>query len=362
MSEANSNCRLSKPTSTAPAAWLENLHENKSSRFLQKVLGCLAIAALLAASLGAVETISQRRRRVEEMSAEQRDELFRSEKEFRVLSSTEQQRIRDLHDQIESAPDRDKLRATMNRYCKWFETQPPFRRAKLLDKKKTALERFAIVEDFLKKPAGPTRDIHLDDKSRRALATWLERYTAEHEARFVEGMAPGSRPGFTKLPPEWQQAASRENLLRRLQMVGPNGQLPIADNEKARLLAGLSPELRAKLEKKKPGEQARIIAEWLRDTASHELDEELVYFFENSDFISDEKRDELMSLPSDEMYKSLSAQYSDHLKQSKSAEPPRGDRSKQRGRRPGPPPWNSGARRWPDSRDEKDLRVPPSPP
>ena len=104
---------------------------------------------LPAASAGAVETFAQRRRQVEEMSAEQRDDLFRSEQQFHALPAAEQQRIRDLYEQIEYDPDRDKLRATMNRYCKWFETQPPFRRRTLLDKKKTLAERIATVKDFL---------------------------------------------------------------------------------------------------------------------------------------------------------------------------------------------------------------------
>ena len=98
-------------------------------------------AVVLAASLGAVETLSQRRRRVEKMPAEQRDDLFRSEQEFRDLSPQEQQRIRDLHDQIESDPDREKLLATMGRYCKWLKTQRRFRREKLLDKKMTLKDR-----------------------------------------------------------------------------------------------------------------------------------------------------------------------------------------------------------------------------
>ena len=51
----------------------------------------------------------------------------------------------------------------------------------------------------------------------------------------------------------------------------------------ARLLAGLSPDLRAKLEAKKPAEQIRIIIEWLRETASQELDEQLADFFETDD-------------------------------------------------------------------------------
>lgn len=324
----------------------------------KKLLGVLAVGVLLAASLGTVETLSQRRRQVEAMSAEQREDLFRNEQQFHALPSQEQQRIRDLHDQIESAPDREKLRATMNRYCKWFETQPPFRRAKLLDKKKTLKERVATVKEFLAK-SGPSKDLHLDDRSRRALAAWLDHYTTEHG---LESLGQGPHAGnpkflldrqqIAKLPPDRQKAILREILLRRWQMSGPTGQMPIAQHEMDSLRAGISPDLRASLETKKPAEQARIIGGWLRETASQELDEQLADFFEKT--ISDEARDKLMSLPSDEMYDRLRELYRAYvLKQSKSAEPPRGDRPpwQQRGHHPGFP-RGSGARHWPENHDE----------
>ncbi|MGA2253213.1 MAG: hypothetical protein ABSG53_01010 [Thermoguttaceae bacterium] len=332
-----------------------DLHENKSYGFRHKLLGFLAAAAVLVASLGAVETLSQRRRQLEKMSAEQCEDLLRNEHDFRALSPQDQQRIRDLHDQIESAPDREKLRATMNRYCKWFETQPFFRRAKLLDKKTTTADRIAKVKELLKKP-GPTKDIHLDDRNRRFLAAWLDRYIAEHGARFIDDMAKAN-PRIAKFPPDRQQAILRENLLRRWQMGGPNGQLPIAGHEMMRLRAGLSPELKAKLAAKEPAEQDRIIAEWLRETATQELDEQLAGFFEGPE-ISDLQRDLLMSLPSEKMYESLRDLYSTYLERSKSAEPPRGDRPpRSHDHRPGGAPKGSGAWHRPEDRDEKGPRA-----
>ena len=62
------------------------------------------------------------------MSAEQLDGLLRAEQQFHALSPQDQQRIRDLHDQIESDPDRDNLLATMNRYSKWLNSQSLLRR------------------------------------------------------------------------------------------------------------------------------------------------------------------------------------------------------------------------------------------
>ena len=216
------------------------------------------------------------------MSAEQRDELFRSEQQFHALSPQDQQRIRDLHEQIESAPDRDMLRATMNRYCKWFETQPPFRRVKLLDKNED-VRKIAWQPSRNSWQTGPVQDIDLDDKNRRAWPPgWIVTPT-EH--------GPDSSKAWPKVPiresPSFRPTGNRRSSARISCGAGsravPTGQLPIADNEMARLLAGLSPDLRAKLEAKKPGEQIRIIADWLRETASHELDEQLADYFEKDD-------------------------------------------------------------------------------
>ena len=303
-------------------------------------------AAVLIAGLGAVETLSQRRRRVEEMSAEQLDELFRNEQQFRALSPQEQQRIRDLHEQIESDPDREKLLATMNRYCKWLRTQPPFRREKLLrqeaDAGGTRQDRQRILGKASPEQGFPSgqQEPARPDRLARSL------HRGARPDRLVE-----NHPVIAGLPRNWQQAALRENLLRRWQSADPKGPMSITESETARLLAGLSPELRAKLETKKPVEQVRLIAGWLLETASHELDEELADYFEN--VIGEEDRDKLMSLPSSEMYDSLRSQYSAHLRQSQPVDRLPRPRS---GRRPGsprgsPPGWR------PENRDEKDPRA-----
>jgi hypothetical protein len=328
---------------------------NRRSAWPRRLLGLLLAGGLLAITLGAVETLAQRRRRVVEMSAEQREELFRNEQHFRALSAEDQQRIRDFHDQLEKAPDREKLRATMNRYCKWFETQPLFRRAKLMDKKDTPKDRIKLVKGFLLKKQGPTKDIRLDDRNRRVLTAWLDRYTAENGTRFIQSMAK-DHPGIVKLPPERQKVIVRERLLRLWQAGVPNGDLPITQYEKDRLLAALSPELRTKLKAKEPAEQARIIADLLREAASHELDEELAGFFESQ--IDEYERDRLMSLPAKEMYDSLSEQYSAHLKQAQSADsPPQGDRGPWPRDRHAGPPRGSGGRRWADNHEKKEPRT-----
>ena len=154
---------------------------------------------LLAAAWGPWKRSPSGAGRLEEMSAEQREDLLRSEQQFRALSPQDQQRIRDLHEQIESAPDREKLRATMNRYCKWFETQPPLPPRKLLDKKKTLKERIATVKEFLAKP-GPSKDIHLDD---RIAGSWPPGWIATPRST-----GPDSSRAWPRLHPEIRQASA----------------------------------------------------------------------------------------------------------------------------------------------------------
>ena len=108
-----------------------------------------------------------------------------------------------------------------------------------------------------------------------------------------------------------------------------------------------------------------MVSEWLRETAGHELDEELEDYFDKT--IDEYTRDDLMAVPnSDEMYKRLGDLYSTYLRESNPPEPPAGDRPAKSGRGPGPGPGQgsgpgagprgSDAPRWPENRDKKGPR------
>ena len=335
----------------------------------------LLAAAAIAAGVGAVETIAQRRQRVEAMTADQREDLFHNEQLFCDLKLEDQKRVRDLYAAIENDPQRDKLLRVMNRYCKWFEDQPPFRRGQLQRLKPQ--ERVAEIKKLLAKQKGAA-GIHLDDKNRQAVARWMDRYTSDHEARFIEmisqagrGMGkpppmppfPHSGPGWegegvaaalAKLPPQEQHRVVRAILYRRWQSGNPAFQPPISEQEMARLRASLTPDLRRRLESRQPPEQAQIIASWLRETASSELDERLADFFENT--LNDEERDRLMSLPGDEMYDRLGKMYNAHLRQPRPGEPHHNELPHKgewrHGRHPGGPRASEG-RRWQEMLEER---------
>ena len=312
-------------------------------------------AATVAAS---EKPLAERRQEVQAMNADQQEILFRSEQAFHDPNKTdEQERIRELHKAIHGDPDHDKLLATMNRYCKWFEDQPPWWRWDL--QQKSTNDRVAEVKRQREKEKSGG---NLDPKNRRAVARWMDSYVTDHERepRFVDavltewlrgGRGPGSPRGamlgeggsptgrFAKLPVEDKHRVLREMVLRGWQTGNPL--VHPTDAELATLRASLSTDSRERLEKKKPDEQTRIIAGWLRQTASLERDEGLADFFEKT--LSSQERDHLMSLPGDEFDRELGHLYMAHL--IGGDQPYRGDRPRPNRPRPNGP-RGSGGPRW----------------
>ena len=138
----------------------------------------------------------------------------------------------------------------------------------------TLEERIKAVKEFVAKQAVRARTSTLDDRSRRVLAAWLDRYTAEHAGRFIENLV--RHPGISQLPPKRQQAVLRQSLRRWQTAVrrttadrgardGPSPRRPLAGTARK---AGSEEARRA-------GSNHRRVAP---QTASHELDEELAIF------------------------------------------------------------------------------------
>ncbi len=305
------------------------------------------------------KTLVERRQEVQAMNADQQENLFRNEQAYRDPNKTdEQQRIRKLHADIQGDPDHDKLMATMNRYCKWFEEQPPPWRWDL--QQKSTNERVAEVKQQREKEKSGGK---LDPKNRRAVARWMDSYVTDHEhdSRFVNdvlkewlrgGRGPGSQRGaifregdsptgrFAELPANKKHSVLWEMVLRGWQTGNPL--VHPTDAELATLRASLSTDSRERLEKKKPDEQTRIIAGWLRQTASLERDAGLVDYFEK--VLTTQERDRLMSLPGDEFDRELGHLYMAYLM--RADQPFRGDRPRPNRQRP-IGPRSSGGPRWP---------------
>jgi hypothetical protein len=288
---------------------------------------------------------------LEEMSPEQQQQVLRHREQFQSLSAGQQQRIRQFHEQLEQDPEGEKLREVLCRYCQWLATLPHYRRAELLES--DAADRIKLVKRFQGEQAKiVTR--RLDAKDREGVLRWLDQYASENEGRLLETAPEQRRQQAAKMTPGTRHRMVMLILCQRWVAGNPALHPPVSDAQMADLRGRVAPETRTRLEAKPAAEQAQIVAGWLRQAARGQLtarrgegalpgfDEQLADFFEFQ--LSDEERDRLLSLPSEEMQQKLREMY---LTQTRPL--PGG------AHRPGP-----GKKSWPPGerpRPKRDLKV-----
>ena len=279
-------------------------------------------------------------RRIENLGQPQKEDLFRHREQFLALPPGEQQRIRQLQEQLQNEPDGQELRAVMRRYCQWLATLPSYRRDEVLELKPA--ERIAAIKQMLKQQA-KLGGRPLSEKDCAAVVGWIEHYAAEHEARVLETLPENRRHAAAKPTPAARHRLAVWAVCKRWSM--PGAHPPTTDQELADLRGRLSPEALARLEAKPSAEQPRVMTGWIRQAAEHwlavrrreggglfGLDELLADYFEFQ--LTPEQRDGLMSLPDEEMRQKLHEMF---LMQWKPGEglPHRGEHG-WRGRKPPP--------------------------
>ncbi len=317
---------------------------------------CL-VGGLLAAPLSDTATLQERRQYVAQLSEAEKADLDRRWREFSTLPADERERLRRLHAEIEKDPDRVRLRTTLGNYSRWLENLPPFRRAELMElqpdervkRVKTLLEEQARWE--AKRP--PSQDL-------AAFTRWLEQYVARHEVEVIKSMPEMHRRRLEEANP-----MMRKRLLMwwRWQAVSAGVLQPPSPADFAELQRLLSPETRAKLEAKPVAEQARIVNGWLKHTpiagalkgGPRAIDEQqLSYFFEHD--LSEEQRDRLLGMPSEQMQRELLRLYLGPHGKGGDAADRRLDRGGKRSIGEGLAPWRKPtAERTLESRPEKEA-------
>jgi len=270
---------------------------------------CL-LGGLLSAPLSDTATRDERRQYVAQLSEAERADLQRRWREFVTLPAEERQRLRRLHAEIERAPDRAALRATLERYCRWVEALPPLRRAELLELEPE--ERVNRVKSILEEQAKweskrpPSQDL-------AAFTRWLEQYVARHEAEVLQSMPEMHRRRLAEASP-----AQRKRLLLwwRWQAASAGILQPPSPSDLAELYRVLSPETRTKLEAKPVAEQARILNGWVKHTPlagawkggpRAVAEQQLSHFFEHD--LSEQQRDRLLGMPPEQMQRELLRMY-----------------------------------------------------
>lgn len=288
----------------------------------------IAILLLLSVFLGAGDSLSERRRRLEGMSAARREDLFHDREQFQALSPEEQQRIRQLHEQLDADPEGEQLRQIMHRYCRWLATLPSYRRAELLELgPEDRIEQIKQLKEEAKQERLKNLTRLLSNSDHEALVSWIDHtYSVAHEEKILD-LLPGQRRQQYAKNAALRHRVALWLLCQRWSLRPPALDPPPTEEELAELRQSLSPEVRGKLEPKPQAEQLHMIAAWLPRVPRQQYDL-VADFFEC--VLSDEERDPLLSLPGDAMQKQLREKYMKCVSQLHLPEAPRKPPAKKR--------------------------------
>jgi len=261
------------------------------------------------------EVIATRRARIAQMSDAEKDSLARALQRFQELEPSEQQRLRQLRQVIESSPKSAELEQIIHGYYDWLATLTPGKRSEI--QALPPVERLAAVERELQEEARRNQD-RLSLQDYIVLADWLR---DEFEARLLETVPEKKRQKFTDQSPTFRRTTIVYMLARRMRDDGWRLLETLSADSIDQLASRLSPSSRELLSKADSIEaQRRIVARWVhgfvhRSVGQRQLssllsdvsDEEMTEFFEKE--LSDEQRESLLSLSPEEMWHELRVEY-----------------------------------------------------
>jgi len=367
-------------------------------RWLARALGgALAAGLAVAGAVGlwwlvaharADETLEQRRAKVTSLGPAAKEALLERYRRFVRLDPSEQQRVRRLHAALVQDPLAAELRQVMLHYYDWLKTLPPYQQAEL--RELPAGQRVQQIKRLLewqaqrrgKAPAladslrdyrlgrgllqpGAKRGAWLSPQDIEGLLQWFEQYVARHADQILRLLPESQRQQLSRELAQAKDPLRRHELLiamwLRWQLDNP-GKAPMPNaQDLAELRNRLSPETRRRLEQRPPPEQWRLLSSvipmfMLQQYAARRMDgafpavteEELAQFFEKE--LKPMQRDQLLSLPADDMARELWRMYL----RWKLAQVPRAKE-----RRPAPAPGESVR---PAARPKGVPKVPPSKP
>jgi len=273
----------------------------------------------------AEDAAAQRWQQIENMTPAGKKQLKRQLDRLAAFKSEEQQRIRQLHQEIEDSQDAEQLRRVMHAYCAWLKSLPAYVRAELAELKPP--ERIQRIQELRAEEA---RRPKLEDME--GLFRWMKQFAAdpEHQAEILKGMPEPGKKSFPKFgEPEDRNWVAARILWEQFRPRSPgwhgwpgfSDKPPWLTEERlAALRACLSDETSKRLAKMSLVEQWEVISGWVERSRgpgfssrgfrggppSQELLGRLSQFFEK---LPPEDQDELVNLPADQMQRELQSKY-----------------------------------------------------
>lgn len=362
-------------------------------------LGLALLVAGLCQTPGlAQETLAERRERVENMAPNEKQQIQRRLNRFQGLDLSEQNRLRQLNEDLEQAPDAPRLRQVMQRYYEWLKTLTPYQRIELSQlPPEKRIERIKSLMQFQALRPPTPQETRRAEAIKKAVEQQAKKFEGELQAQDVAALfdwlaevSERSAPRFLEHLPEPLSEAFGQQLenvkdpqRRRLifvwlwmqwQKANPDKLPPLGNKDLAALRNKFSAATQERLASKPPPEQWRIIGDWISllpqerlaqrradELITEETERKLAMFFEH--VLTDEEKDRLLAMPSDKMFRELWQEYI-RAQVSKAPQRPAGQAGPGLGRRAGPrgkagkgaepsTPPTSGAKKTPAAQPAK---------
>jgi hypothetical protein len=265
------------------------------------------------------DSLDVQRQRLEQMSPEDRESLRRRSERFYHLPEPERQRLRDLHQQLDSHPEGQRLREVMQSYTEWLRTISSGERAELLSL--PADERLARIKELKQQQETQRfrgfvdRQLTRDDLGK--IYAWLDEVVKRNEPQLMAQLSEERREFILE---EQDEQRRRRRLMfavwsrRGPDETGASPLDPITPEDIPELIASLSAEAKTALAEARGLEEKRaLLQRWSRAAmfarqAPNVDDKTLMEFF---DKLASEHRQRLEGLPRDEMLRDLERWYVD---------------------------------------------------
>jgi hypothetical protein len=258
---------------------------------------------------------AERRQKIEAMSPAEQGALAAKFERFKKLDEPEQNRLRKLHEAIESEADPEALRTTLARYETWNSQLPPQVSAQLvgLPADRRATQVASIVAQRREAAAKV-----FSDADSKVLVAWLEKQVRGHQDEMM-----------TQLPDIMRERLDHMGARERtwalmffaLSQRGP-GASPLS-----RLSPVAMAELRGELSAaaqlqwdaaaRNPDDLKQLLSGWVRQSMERHMahsgpstritDDQLMAFFDRE--LSEEDRNRFVALPREEMMSQLRREY-----------------------------------------------------
>jgi hypothetical protein len=298
------------------------------------------------------------------MSPEEKQELLRKQERFLEQPAAEQERLRELHDQLQACPDRAELRAVLARYYAWRATLTSAEKATLDDL--PANQRIAHIRELMERQEEQRFrklvQANLTPDDRKAIFDWLGEFVDAHHQAIIATLPEEFRPRDEYDERQrWQLTFA---LLRRWSLEEPKepgeAQMPRPTAAEVQtLLDSLSAQARESMKTvKDPNMRIKVAQEWIRAaivsrTLPPVSQDDLREFYVNQ--LSELDRERLEALSGDERQQALQRLYFEHKFRRGGGPPWRGrEDGRGGGRGPGPgrdnfdrPPGTPGSGRGP---------------